>query len=77
MKTYKYKVVFLGNYEVGKTTLFRRLKGSSQDDSSSTDSLEMPPFTLEYQITERLQVIVRGLYSCMHLNIAICHMTSV
>ena len=59
MKTYTYKVVLLGNYEVGKTTLFRKLRGEADTRSEDlSDSLDLDPITLEYQLTDSLKVIV-------------------
>ena len=54
MKTWVYKVVLLGNSGVGKTTLFRKLKGRDQEteERSITDSIDLAPCTLEFPISE-------------------------
>lgn len=62
MQSCVYKIILLGNYEVGKTTLFRRLRGDtiplpSREDMS--DSLELGPFQVEFNLTDSLTVNVR------------------
>lgn len=59
MNTYIYKVVLLGNHEVGKTTLFRKLKGdaewleaSNSKSSRFADSLNLDPCNLEFKLKD-------------------------
>ena len=59
MKTHIFKVVLLGNSGVGKTTLFRKLKGQDGElEKSITDSIDLAPCTLEFMISETVKVQV-------------------
>lgn len=60
MKTFFYKAVLLGNHKVGKTTLFKKLKGEVEEESNSktsscrvSDSLNLDPCTLEFRLKEK------------------------
>ncbi len=59
MKTWVYKVVLLGNSGVGKTTLFRKLKGDQEtEDRSITDSIDLAPCSLEFMVSDTVTVKV-------------------
>lgn len=60
MKILVYKVVLLGNSGVGKTTLFRKLKKTEENDrdKSLTDSIDLAPCTLEFMMSETVKVQV-------------------
>lgn len=60
MKTYFYKVVLLGNSEVGKTTLFRKLieKPAGTASRDFVESIELGPCNLEFTLTRSVKVQV-------------------
>lgn len=65
MNTYVFKVVLLGNYEVGKTTLFKKLRDVDRERPTLTrmrkefsDSLDLAPCMLEFMLAESVQVKV-------------------
>jgi len=65
MKTYVYKVVLLGNNEVGKTTLFKKLRDNCKTGKTPTsfcDSLELTPYTLEIRLVSESTKILVGRY---------------
>jgi GTPase SAR1 family protein len=62
MRTYVYKVVLLGNHGVGKTTLFKKLKGEIEvevlynrntSSFSESTSINLDPCTLEFRIKDK------------------------
>ena len=60
METKVYKVILLGNSGVGKTSLFRKLKtGEIERDRSITDSIDLAPCTLEFMVSDTVQVKVK------------------
>ena len=70
-----YKVILLGNSDVGKTSLFRKLRGDRRLESpgkeiltgSSTVSIELRPYTLKFRLDKTLTVKVKGYnYYCIH-----------
>lgn len=60
MGTYTFKVILLGNSEVGKTTLFRKLmrKPTGDPRNSLTDSLDLGACLLEFPLTQSVKVQV-------------------
>ena len=57
MEPVSYKVIFLGNPGVGKTTLFRKLKYPDSKESM-TDSLNLTPCMLEFLLEQSVRVQV-------------------
>ena len=68
MENCVFKVILLGNNEVGKTTLFRKLELSKCPSPAGTmtrskskglvDSIDLGPCMLEFQLTESVTVKV-------------------
>ena len=79
MKTFVYKVVLLGNSEVGKTTLFRKLIENSTDADSRNfvDSIELGPCTLEFTLTRSMKVQVTCLSVLVGLIKVECSMENI
>lgn len=61
MEPASYKVIFLGNPGVGKTTLFRKLKYPDNNKERMTDSLNMTPCMLEFSFQQSMRVQVCGI----------------